>query len=77
MKAKKEESGEVKIRLNLNFEESFKHRVDKMAKDENTSLRGIIRRAVVCLEMILKHRNSGGRIIFRHEDGSEETVRFL
>ena len=37
----------------------------------------VVKRAVALYDLVLEHVEEGGKLVFRHKDGSEETLRFL
>lgn len=41
------------------------------------SLTEVIRRALSLYDVVVEHTGEGGKVVFRHRDGEEETLRLI
>jgi hypothetical protein len=46
-------------------------------RTEAGSLTEVVRRALALYDLVVEHQEGAGKLIFRHADGSEETLRVL
>jgi hypothetical protein len=65
-------------RLNLSLvPEAKKELEDLKARAQKSTFVDVIRAALAVYKIIVDHQQSGGRVVFRNADNSEETLRFL
>jgi hypothetical protein len=67
-----------KERLSLEVNSTVKELLKDLERRSNaTSLTEVVRRSLALLDLVLEHQESGGTIIFRHLDGTDEKLRIL
>ena len=67
-----------RIRLSLDVDAKAKAQIEIIRKRTGAaSLTDIIRRAVALYDLVTEHVGQGGKLVFRHADGREETLRLL
>jgi hypothetical protein len=67
-----------KERLSLEVNPTVKDLLkDLERRSHATSLTEVIRRSLSLLDLVLEHQESGGTLIFRHPDGTDEKLRIL
>ena len=65
-------------RLNLALNPEAKDELELMRqKTGKSSLVDVLRAALAVYKIIVDHQSEGGRVVFRHADNSEETLRFV
>jgi hypothetical protein len=65
-------------RLNLTLIPEVKQELEELrVKTRKSSLVEVIRGALAVYKVIVDHQHSGGRVVFRNADNSEETLRFV
>ena len=65
-------------RLNLTLDPGAKYELEELkTKTQKSSLVDVIRAALVLYKLIVDHQRSGGRVVFRNTDKTEETLRFV
>lgn len=67
-----------KVRLNLEFNPLAVENLERMIDQSHSASRTeVIRKALRLLDEVLEHKQNGGKLVFQHADGSQETVRIL
>lgn len=67
-----------KVRLNLEFPPIVAENLERMAEQSHSASRTeVIRKAIRLFELVLTHRDAGGKLVLQHQDGTQETVRIL
>jgi hypothetical protein len=67
-----------KSHLSLTVPVSTKKRLVELRKSSGaSSMTEVIRRSIAILELLILHRNAGGSVILRHEDGREENLHLM
>lgn len=67
-----------KARLNLELDSPTKERLDRLQTiTEADSMTQVIRKALRIYEAVFNHNQRGGKVVFRAEDGTEETIVLL
>ncbi len=67
-----------KVRLNLVFTPAVAGNLERMVEQSHSASRTeVIRKAIRLFDQVLEHHESGGKLVFEHKDGSQETVRIL
>jgi len=65
-------------RLNLALSSEAKNELETLkVKTQKSSLVDVIRAALVVYKVVIEHQESGGRVVFRKKDNTEETFRFI
>ena len=65
-------------RLNLTLSLEAKNELEALKiKAQKPSNVDVLRAALALYKLVIEHQLEGGRVIFRHADGSEEGCRFL
>lgn len=65
-------------RLSLDLTITAKDELEKLAADAGCSTYAeTFRRAMALLRVFADHEKAGGKVIFRYEDGREETLKIL
>ena len=68
----------VPYRLNLTLSQDAKNELEVLKTiTQKSSLVDVLRAALALYKVIIEHQQSGGRVIFRNADKSEETLRFF
>ena len=61
-----------KHRLNLDVPKEFRSQLDDLvARSTCSTLTEVVRRSVALYDLVLEHVHEGGKIVFRHYDGTE------
>ena len=67
-----------KVRLNLELSRQVHEQIQVLqSRSDATSLTEVIRRALALYDLITEHISEGGRIILRHKNGDEESVKLV
>ncbi len=67
-----------RVRLNLEFPPKVANNLERLADlSESSSRTEVIRKALKLFDLVLSHREEGGKLVLEHQDGSQETVQFL
>ena len=65
-------------RLNLTLSPEAKNELETLkAKTQKSSLVDVLRAALVVYKVVVEHQQSGGKVVFRHKDNTEEKLRFV
>ena len=68
----------TKSRLNLDVPNEVRSQLDDLvARSTCSTLTDVVRRSLALYDLVLEHTHEGGKVVFRHEDGSEEVLRIL
>lgn len=68
----------MRNRLSLDLDQSTRDNLEALVKKTNSaSLTETIKRALALWDVITDHTQHGGKLVFRHQDGREETLRIL
>ena len=71
-------TGNPPYRLNITLNTEAKDELEALKEiTKKTSLVDVLRAALTVYRVVVDHQLSGGRVIFRHTDNSEETLRFV
>ena len=64
--------------LKLEFTPAVADNLERMIESSHSARRTeVIRKAFRLFDMVLGHRDTGGKLVFQHEDGTQETVQIL
>jgi hypothetical protein len=67
-----------KVRLNLEVSKSAHEQLLRLQKQSAAaSLSDMARRAFALFDLVQEHAAKGGKLVFRHADGSEEILKVL
>ena len=67
-----------RVRLNLEFTPNVVENLERMIEQSHSASRTeVIRKALRLFDMVLLHREDGGKLVFENKDGSQETIRVL
>lgn len=67
-----------RVRLSLDVTQRIRALLDDLAlRTEAHTITEVIRRALSLYDLVIEHQEEEGSLIFRHKDGTEETVRVL
>ncbi|HEY3898252.1 MAG TPA: hypothetical protein VGM54_06550 [Chthoniobacter sp.] len=67
-----------RVRLSLDVTPKVREQLDLLeARTEAGSITEVIRRALALYDLVVEHQQEGGKLIFRHADGEEESLRML
>jgi hypothetical protein len=67
-----------RVRLSLDITPRVREQLTHLeAKTEAGSITEVVRRALALYDLIMEHQDEGGKLIFKHMDGDEETLRVL
>jgi len=67
-----------KVRLNLEFAPVAVENLERMVDQSHSASRTeVIRKALRLFDSFLGHVGDGGKVVFQHADGSQETVKIL
>ena len=65
-------------RLNLILSQEARGEIDTLKNKTNKpTAADVIRAALAVYSVIVQHQATGGRVVFRNADNSEETLRFV
>ncbi len=68
----------MRARLSLDLSAQTRRDLEALVmKTNSTTITDTIKRSIALLELVHEHTESGGKVIFRKPDGTEETLRFL
>jgi hypothetical protein len=71
-------SGTKKSRLSLDLDEKSKAHLEALCRDSGAStMTEVIKRSLALYELVQEHRRTGGALVFRHADGTEERLVIL
>ena len=67
-----------RVRLNLEFTPRVAENLNRMVDQSHSASRTeVIRKAIRLFDMVLEHCDQGGKLVFKHQDGTQETVQIL
>jgi hypothetical protein len=67
-----------RVRLSLDISPKIRERLDELTvKTEAGSITEVVKRALTLLDLVTEHQAEGGTLIFKHADGTQETLRIL
>ena len=67
-----------KIRLNLDISRETRERLSELQKSTQlSSVSDVVRRALALMTLVIENEHSGGKLIFKKGDGTEETLVIL
>lgn len=67
-----------KIRLNLDISRETRERLAELQQTTQlSSVSDVVRRALALLTLVVENEQEGGKLVFRKQDGSEETLIIL
>jgi hypothetical protein len=67
-----------KFRLNLEISKTVYDLLRKLQDDSDApSLTEVIRRSLTLFQLVLDQDKSGGHVVFKNADGTEETLKVL
>ena len=67
-----------RVRLNLEFTPTVAENLERMIEQSHSASRTeVVRKAIRLLDMVLGLYDSGGKLVFQHQDGTQETVQIL
>jgi len=67
-----------RTRLSLDVAPKIRERLASLEERTHAgSITEVIRRALSLYDVVVEHQEEGGKILFRHADGTEEFVRVL
>lgn len=67
-----------RVRLNLEFPPAVAEHLERMIEQSHSASRTeVIRKAIRLFDMVLAHHEEGGKLVFQHEDGTQETIQIL
>ncbi len=67
-----------KFRLNLEFSPNVEEKLQRLkTKSDSASFTEVIRRSLALFDLYVEQAESGGEVIFRDSDGSEEKLKIL
>jgi hypothetical protein len=65
-------------RLTLDLDANSRKIVDEIIERSGSlTITELIRRALALYSIIVEHRRNGGKVVFKHPDGREETLLIL
>jgi hypothetical protein len=67
-----------RTRLSLDVSPKVREQLDRLeVRTEAGSITEVIRRALALYDLVTEHQSEGGKLVFRHPDGEEESLRVL
>lgn len=67
-----------RVRLSLDITPRVREQLtDLEKKTEAGSITEVVRRALALYDLVVEHQGEGGKLIFKHTDGEEESLRVL
>lgn len=67
-----------RVRLSLDVTPTVRQQLEDLEiRTEAGSLTEVIRRALALYDLVVEHQEDGGKLVFSHPDGSDETLRVL
>ena len=70
-------SKKSRFRLNLEFSEQVRDRLERLSEETDSSLTEVVRRSLAVLELLLDEQKAGSEIISRRDDGDETKLLIL
>ena len=67
-----------RVRLSLDITPRVREQLSHLEKKtEAGSITEVVRRALALYDLVVEHQREGGKLIFKHTDGEEESLRVL
>ena len=67
-----------RVRLNLEFTPNVAANLERMIEQSHSASRTeVIRKAIRLFDLVLAHRQDGGKLVLQHQDGTQETIQIL
>lgn len=67
-----------RVRLSLDVTPRVREQLDLLeTRTEAGSITEVIRRALALYDLVIEHQAGGGKLIFRHADGEDESLKVL
>lgn len=67
-----------RVRLNLEINKTLYRQMQTLQRRSGvSSLTDLVRKSMAFFDLVQEHINAGGKIVFRHADGTEEILKLL